>query len=129
MEQSIHGLISLESLGGGVALERFREELALVLKNITDHNTDAKAKREIKLVVAFKPTAQRDTAQVEISCQAKLAPVCSYATRAYIGVRGQEVLAFEHNPQQLTVDDFIEANQENVTNMPAAEPAKESNGQ
>lgn len=119
------GQIKLNTLGRGVALERFDEELARVVENVIDPNTEAKAKRKITLEVTIVPAHDRKQAAISISCQAKLAPVVSYATRAYLGKNGQQFLAFEDNPNQVTVDEFIEAAKENVTPITAAPDAEE----
>jgi len=121
-EESIHGEITLANLGGGAALERFSEELEKVLENILDVNTDAKKTRSITMTVAIKPTKERNQAAVGIACTSKLAPVETYATRAFIGRHGQRLLAFEDNPQQLKLGDFIRGNAKGVATLDGAAP-------
>lgn len=114
------GTINLDTLGGGAALERFKEEFAKVIENILDPNTDAGARRSVVLTIDVKPTRDRRDGEIAISCQAKLAPASSVTTRAYFGKQGQQFLAFEDNPKQVTVDQFIEANKDKVTSIGVA---------
>lgn len=117
--EPVPGALGLTTLGGGVAVERFAEELERVIGNIMDPNTDAKAKRSIQLKVTIKPTKDRDFGHLEVSCESKLAPVVSYGTRAYFGRHGQQLLAFEDDPRQVTLEDFIKSG-EGVPSIPSA---------
>ena len=102
--------ITLTNLGGGAAVEKFQEEFEKVVANIMDPNTDPKAKREVVLKVTIQPSADRDWAGMKIEAQAKLAPNVAYATRAFVGIDRQsgKASAFEDNPNQTTIDDFID---------------------
>jgi hypothetical protein len=102
--------ITLANLGGGAAVEKFQEEFEKVIQNILDPNTEAKAKREVVLKVIIQPTADRDWTTMKVEALAKLAPNVAYTTRAFVGVdkeSGRNV-ACESNPNQTTIEDFIE---------------------
>lgn len=103
--QQERGEVSLATLGGGMAIERFDHELARVLENIGDPNTDPKAVREITLKLRIKPSQDRSAGPVEIACTAKLAPVAPAASMMYIS-RGRDgvVRAFEHIPNQTAIE-------------------------
>ena|SRR3990167_3621630 len=120
------GTISLETLGGGVALEKFKEELTKVVENILDPNTEPMAKRTIVLTVTVKPTRDRSDGAIDISCQAKLAPATSVITRAFFGKQGQQFLAFEDNPRQVTIEQFVEQAQEKITPIGATKQGGKS---
>lgn len=92
--------VSLATLLGGVAVERFDDELARVLGNIVDPNTPAEAKREITLKLSFKPDKSRDMGKVEIAVSSKLAPAEKLGTRMFIAMTRQGPVATEHNPNQ-----------------------------
>ena len=111
------GTIHLSTLGGGAALEKFQEEFGKLVANCMDPNTEAKAKRSVKLEVTVVPNHDRVTCAIAISAQAKLAPVVSFATTAFLARdhRTGRTYAFEQNPRQLTLQQHIEANQQNVT--------------
>ena len=110
--------ITLTNLGGGAAVEKFQEEFEKVVKNVLDPNTDPKAKREVVLKVIVQPNAERSWASVRIEALAKLAPNIAYATRAFVGVDKQSgrAVACEDNPNQMTIDDFMQSS-EKVENL------------
>lgn len=93
--------LSLANLMGGLAVERFDDELAKVLANIVDMNAPATAKREVTLKVSFKPDKSRDLGAVEIAVSSKLAPAEKVATRVFIALTRSGPVATEHNPKQL----------------------------
>lgn len=77
--------LSIESLGGGAALERFNDALVEVLANILDPNT-GKGAREINLKVKVKPNDERTMAEVRVECKAKLQGASDITTHAYLGI-------------------------------------------
>ena len=93
--------ISLETLKGGAVIQLFNEELAKVMENIMDPNTEAEAVREVTLKVKIKPDRDRATGSVQIIPTAKLAPAVALGTRMFFGKKGGKYLAWEHDPQQL----------------------------
>lgn len=110
--------INLANLGGGAALEKFEDELSRVVENILDPNTEAKVKREIILKVVINPDIERRMGAVTVYASSKLAPPAAFKTRAYFGKDGQKALAFEDNPHQVTINDFIQNQSEKVTKLP-----------
>jgi hypothetical protein len=121
----MHNTITLDNLKGGAVLERFEDELRRVAENVIDPNCEAKVKREIILRIVIKPDAERRIAAVGIYASSKLAPPLTLATVAYFGKDGGRAVAFEHDPQQLTLDNFIEPLPQhgNVTKLQKAEEA------
>lgn len=93
-------VVSLSTLGNGAAVQLFQVELQKVLDNIVDENTNPKAIREVTLKVKVKPDEDRDYGQVSISCTSKLAPMAPFGTNFFIGKRGRQGVAQEHNPKQ-----------------------------
>lgn len=112
------GTLSLQTLGRGVALERFDEEFQKVLENILDPNTEPLAKRKVIITVCVTPAIDRAMAVVDVSAQSRLAPSVSYSTRAYLGKdKHQQCLAFEDDPKQVTIDDFVAATEDKVKEL------------
>jgi hypothetical protein len=95
------GLVSLETLKAGAAVQLFNEELDKVLANIMDPNTEANAVRSVKLEIKIKPDKDRSGGSVEIIPSCKLAPAVALGTRMFFGKKGGKFLAFEHNPEEL----------------------------
>lgn len=93
--------VSLDSLGGGAAVERFNYELARVLNNIVDINTNPTAVRTVTLTLKIKPNEERNFAINDIAVSSKLAPIKPVTTSMHIseGIAGN-VRATEFNPQQ-----------------------------
>ena len=96
--------LTLGNLGNGGAVELFEDELANVLENILDVNTEAKAKRKITLVVTFKPSADRDSAEVETKCTSALAPMNSAHATVFLARHRGKVRAITHDPRQLQME-------------------------
>jgi len=100
-------VVTLMTLGNGAAHELFQEELTKVVENILDVNTAPTSVREVKLLVRIKPDENsRQAADVEISCSSKTAPIKSVGSRFYLGRREGQVVAVEHNPEQLVFDEM-----------------------
>ena len=66
--------VSLTNLGGGAAVELFDNELALVLDNIQDPNTEARKVRKITLEITIKPDNDRSFGEVMIQAKSAIAP-------------------------------------------------------
>lgn len=109
--------LSFENLGCGAAQEKFEEALSKVLADIMDPNTPPRAVREINLKMTIKPSEDRTSGDVEIFCNAKLAPDKPFPTRIFIGqdVSGNPE-AHEINSGQL---DLFPKAKGNVTSMSA----------
>jgi hypothetical protein len=96
------GQLSLGNIGGGVAEEKFAEELQKVLDNIVDPNTEEKAVREITIKVKLRPNGTRSHVDIFVSSASKLGPTKAYPTKAFVGRRTDGTgEAHEHNPEQM----------------------------
>lgn len=107
---------SLATLAGGGAMERFNDELNVVLANICDPNTKAEAVREITLKVKIRPHDNREVANVEIVCTSKCAPAKMVPTVLYIGMHQGEVVATEKDLNQPGLFDTPEPGAATVLN-------------
>lgn len=92
--------LCLETLREGAAVERFNDELLVILKNMVDFNTDAKVKRSITLKVEFTPNEDRTRFNERISCTSKLAPPKAVEGFGYITQTKDGIEATEYNPNQ-----------------------------
>jgi hypothetical protein len=92
--------VKLDTIGAGALMELFDAELARVLANITDPNTDTDAKRVITMQVKFKPNRDRDVAGVELTCSSKLAGIRTVQTTLFMGRQGGALIAVENDPRQ-----------------------------
>lgn len=97
--------VTLETIGGGALSELFAAELARILGNIADPNTDPEAKRAITIVATFKPNRDRDLANVELSCTSKLSGIVSVSTRLFVGKHQGKLIAVESDPRQTKLFD------------------------
>jgi hypothetical protein len=95
-----HPEVTLATIGGGAAVEKFDDELLRVVENIMDPNTDLK-EREVVLKVKIKPMKERGSSTVEVSCFSKLRPAESFCTQFYMGRSKEGIKVFESNPQQM----------------------------
>jgi hypothetical protein len=97
--------VTLETIGGGALSELFAAELARVLSNIADPNTDVQAKRAISIAVTFKPTKDREVVDVELKCSSKLAGIVTVSTRVFMGKSQGKLIAVEQDPRQSSLFD------------------------
>ena len=97
--------VTLDTIGGGALSELFGAELARILANIADPNTDAKAKRAVTIQVNFKPNKDRDVANVELTCSSKLAGIMTVSTQLFMGRHNGKLIAVENDPRQSNLFD------------------------
>lgn len=104
-------LLSLEELAGGALQEKVNAAMQRVLENMQDPNTPWKNKRQINVKIAFVQNESRDDTAVEVSVDAKLAPVSPVITRMAIGkdLRSGKTYAQEYGRQirgQMDIKDY-----------------------
>ena len=116
--------VTLDTIGGGALSELFEAELARVLANITDPNTDTGAKRVITLQVKFKSNRDRDVADVELACSSKLAGIMTVNTQLFMGKHKGKLIAVESDPRQSNLFD-----QERVTALAAVSSFQDKGGE
>lgn len=97
--------VTLDTIGQGALVELFDAELARVLDNIQDPNTDAKMKRTITVKVTFAPNENRDVTDVNLTCGSKLAGIKTVSTRLFVGKSKGKLIAVENDPRQTTLFD------------------------
>ena len=76
--------VTLQSLGGGALGELFEHELARVLLNVEDENTDAITPRTITIKVTLIPSPSRDAAMCRMEVNSKLAGIVPASTVLYL---------------------------------------------
>jgi len=97
--------VTLDTIGGGALAELFSAELARILANIADPNTDPATKRAITITANFKPNRERDAAQVELKCSSKLAGIMTVNTQLFMGKHQGKLIAVENDPRQSNLFD------------------------
>ena len=93
--------VGLATIGGGAACEMFDRELARVLADIDDPNTQATAPRTITLKITLAPAESRDAAGVVIDCKAKLAGLKPQAAVVHLVEHGTRRVALGRDPNQI----------------------------
>lgn len=76
--------INFETLAGGALKERLNSELEKVLENISDPNTKDTKVRKLNISISFKPSEERDLAEVSIETKSLLAPAMPSKTKILI---------------------------------------------
>jgi len=94
--------VSLATLAGGAAIERFDREFERVIENIADPNTTLK-KRTITLTISIKPDERRENCEIDIGCISKLAAMRSYGTHVFVDPH-HVGRAFEADPHQMAME-------------------------
>lgn len=92
--------LTLESIAAGAASELFDHALAEVLANIRDPNTDAEAKRTIKLEFVFNPHRSRNEAAVSVEVSSKLAGVLPASGYLFVAREDGQLVAYTNDVQQ-----------------------------
>ena len=91
---------SILRMARGAIEETTDYEMAIIMDNILDPNTNPTKKRTLTLTVEFVPDSQRKTINVRASAKSKLEPTNPVATSLYIAPdENGEVEFFEMAPQ------------------------------
>lgn len=77
--------LDLSSLAGGGLQEKVDKELAAVIENLLDLNTDAKAKRKVAITLTMSANDDRSIVETAIDIKSTLAPQKGVATTVLIG--------------------------------------------
>ncbi len=88
----------LEMMNGAIQ-ERVDYELARIMKNCKDLNTDHKKARTLTIELSFKPTEARDSLAVKIDVKSKLASVKALDSTLLLGGTETEPIVMEYVPQ------------------------------
>jgi hypothetical protein len=92
--------VNLGNICGGAVEELFQRELASILENVGDVNTDPEAKRKMTLEFTFEPFPDRSGAQVTFACKSKVVPVDAVKGTMFLQRRGTAMVAVPHDPRQ-----------------------------
>lgn len=90
---------SILEMAHGAILERVDYEMAKILDNILDANTEATAKRRMTLTLTFAPDGERATVAVSATAKTTLAPTNPAVTSLYLTEREDKAQAVEMVPQ------------------------------
>lgn len=77
--------VTLAGIAHGAAAELFEAAQAEVLRNLTDPNTDWKARRRVTLTFDYAIDEARRSGDVEVKCQTKLAGIKGVTTQIVVG--------------------------------------------
>lgn len=91
--------INLLDMMSGAVGERVSYELAKIMRNCKDLNTEAKKARTLTVEFSIVPTDARDSAAVRVSVKSKLVPVKALDTTLLIGGTQDEPVVMEYAPQ------------------------------
>ena len=83
---------SILEMAHGAILERVDYEMAKILDNILDANTEATAKRRMTLTLTFAPDGERATVAVSATAKTTLAPTNPAVTSLYLTEREGKAL-------------------------------------
>lgn len=75
---------SILQMARGAIQERADYEMARVLDNILDPNTEARAKRKLQLTIEFRPDDDRQVIAVSVTAKSALCPTNPVSTSLYI---------------------------------------------
>ncbi|HEL1763685.1 TPA: hypothetical protein TXY87_001372 [Streptococcus suis] len=84
MAKNIIGL-DLSSIADGGLQEKLNNELARVIENILDPNTDPTVKREVSIKLVLKPNDQRNSVDTIMEVKSKLATQVKLSTTILVG--------------------------------------------
>lgn len=97
--------LTIENICGGAVDERFRREVAEIIKNICDPNTPAEQKRTITLEFQFDPYKDRSGSSVTLICKSKMAAIEPVDGSVHFAKDGFGIKAYAHNPNQTKLFD------------------------
>lgn len=91
---------SILDMAGGAFKERMDYEMAKVVKNILDPNTEAGKERSVTLTIKLKPDRERRQISVAVVAKSKLQPTVPVTTTLGVtGDRNGEAVLSEMTPQ------------------------------
>lgn len=102
--------LRLGELGDGAIEERFAHSIDLIMENIEDARTDARAVRKVLVEVRIKPEDDRCELELQATVKTKLAPRRDVATVAFFGrsVDGELVIGENDRPSQMRLPEMGE---------------------
>ena len=118
--------IALQDLAYGAFMEQFERELDLVLRNIADPNTDAKAPRKVTMTVTLKPNEERNTVSFAVQSKASLVAPKPVTTTLIIGredsgkVVAAELKSGQPGQMYIDADSQVKDDTGNVVQIKAA---------
>lgn len=77
-------MLNLSQMAEGAFIEQFSRELAKVLKNIADPNTEPKKKRKVILTAVLEPDENREIINFEVQSKCNLVPPKALSTTIMI---------------------------------------------
>lgn len=92
--------LSLINLNNGAAVEVFDRDLATVMENIKDINTDAETERSITLTVKFKPNPDRTGAVAVVETKVRVAGIKANRGSIFILQDKGKPVAYPKDPRQ-----------------------------
>lgn len=90
---------SILEMARGAIMERADYEMAAIVKNIQDVNTNPTKERVLTLTVKFKPDTERQQIAVNVIAKSRLEPTNPVTTSLYLTGDGDKVQAVEMVPQ------------------------------
>lgn len=100
-------IVTLATLGGGAAMEKFDYAMREVAHNVMDLNTDPEQKREINIKVTFLPNLERGMGGVKIDVTTRLAAAKPASAMVYFARSPEgEAIATEFNRTQPMLPHF-----------------------
>lgn len=99
--------LTLANVANGAATELFESELARVVENILDPNTDAESKRTITLKVTIKPDESRRECSLRVEASSKIAACKPAGGVIFVGRTGgvPQVLTLNQEQAAMGFDD------------------------
>jgi hypothetical protein len=99
--------VTLDTVAGGVAGERFQVEHERVIENMLDPNTALKTKRKVVIEFVYTPSDDRASAKVEVRSRHQLAADKPSEGTIYMGRRkGKAVsLTRDYRQEELPFDE------------------------
>lgn len=92
--------LNIGNICGGAVPELFEHEIARIMKNVADVNTNPEEKRSLVLEFKFKPSPDRKSAVVSLQCKSKLAGVNPVAGSVFMSSAQGTIRAFTEDPRQ-----------------------------
>jgi hypothetical protein len=97
--------VTLITIGNGALLELFDRELARVVADVLDPNTQATTTRKIRIDVQIKPNEDRNESLVAYSVSATLGKAKSFGSKFYFGRINGVPMAVEGDKRQKSLFD------------------------
>lgn len=119
----------LDEFMDGALTERFNHAMNEVMRNVSDPNTDPKARRKVVISIEVTPNERRDTVTYKTTVESKIAPRIPITQVAFLRVSDDGAITVREVTSQIPGQISMEGTEQALPNILKFEPSKKAQEQ